>query len=77
MVRYGYASQAREEQMVSICLYVHVRVALPMRESAWSMAAELWQLTKYNFSYVSCKSSITERQVLMDYFLYFSKSSTY
>ena len=35
-------SQVREEQMVRICLYVHVCVAPPMIVGAWSMAVMLW-----------------------------------
>ena len=31
---------AKEEQMVKICLYVHVRVAPPMIVGAWSMAVQ-------------------------------------
>ena len=34
--------QVREEQMVRICLYVHVCVAPPMIVGAWSMAVMLW-----------------------------------
>ena len=35
----SYVPQVREEQMVRICLYVYVCVALP---GAWSMAVMLW-----------------------------------
>ena len=34
--------QVREEQMVRICLCIHVCVALPMIVGAWSMAVMLW-----------------------------------
>ena len=42
--RLNYVPQMREEQMVRICLYVYVRVALPMIVGAWLMAVVLWQL---------------------------------
>ena len=40
----SYVSQVREEQMVRICLciHVHVCVALPMIVGAWSMVVMLW-----------------------------------
>ena len=37
-----YVPQVREEQMVRICLSVHVCVAPPMIVGAWSMAVMLW-----------------------------------
>ena len=37
----SYVPQTREEQMVRICLYVYVCVALPMIVGAWSMAVML------------------------------------
>ena len=43
----SYVPQVREEQMVRICLYVHVCVALPMIEGVWSMAVVLWQLVEH------------------------------
>ena len=49
----SYVPQVREEQMVSICLYVHVYacVALPLIVGAWSMAVMLWQLHEYYYYY--------------------------
>ena len=38
----SYVPQVREEQMVRICLYVHVCVAPPMIVGVWSMAVMLW-----------------------------------
>ena len=38
----SYVPRVREEQMVRICLYVYVFVALPMIVGAWSMAVMLW-----------------------------------
>ena len=38
----SYVPQVREEQMVRICLYVHVCVAPPMIVGAWLMAVMLW-----------------------------------
>ena len=38
----SYVPQVREEQVVRICLYVHVCVAPPMIVGAWSMAVMLW-----------------------------------
>ena len=42
----SYVPQVREEQMVRICLYVHVCVCVcvapPMIVGAWSMAVMLW-----------------------------------
>ena len=38
----SYVPQVREEQMVRICLYLHVCVGLPMIVGAWSMAIMLW-----------------------------------
>ena len=46
--RLNYVPQMREEQMVRICLYVYVRVALPMIVGAWSMAVVLWLLVIYS-----------------------------
>ena len=44
---YKICSSGEEEQMVRICLYVYVCVALPMIVAAWSMAVVLWQLYEY------------------------------
>ena len=40
----SYVPQVREEQMVRVCLYIHICVASPMILGAWSMAVVLWQL---------------------------------
>ena len=45
----SYVHQVREEQMVRICLYVHVCVAPPVIVGAWSMAVVLWQLLEYYY----------------------------
>ena len=45
----SYIPQVREEQMVRICQYVYVCVALPMIMGAWSMAVVLWQLYEYYY----------------------------
>ena len=37
MVSYMYVPQVREEQMVRICLYIHVCMALAMIFGAWLM----------------------------------------
>ena len=40
----SYVPLVREEQMVGICLYVHVCVALPMIVGVWLMAVVLSHL---------------------------------
>ena len=45
----SYVPQVREKQMVRICLYAYVYVALPMIVGAWSIAVMLGQLHEYYY----------------------------